>query len=95
MAIALVPACFLPFISWMAARELGFMTRHLAIAIPPLYCCLFLWLGRPALWAGWKRLFVQGCLVLGIVQGILFQTVACHGDIPAFLYELFGGAPGG
>ena len=95
VAIALVPACFLLFISWISARELGFMNRHLAICIPSLYCCLFLWLQPPALWAGGKRLFLQGCLAVGIVQGILFQTVACHGDIPAFLYEAFIHAPGG
>jgi len=94
-SIALVPACFLPFISWMSARELGFMSRHLAICIPSLYCCLFLWLQRPALWSRGKRLFLQACLALGVVEGILFQTVACHGDIPAFLYEAFFQASAG
>ena len=74
-AIALVPACFLLFISWLSTREIGFMGRHLAICIPALYCCLFLWLQRSALWVGGRRFLLQTCLALGIAQGILFQTV--------------------
>jgi len=92
-AIALVPACFLPFFSYMSARELGFMSRHLAISIPALYGCLFLWLQGSESWSRGNRLFVRACLVLGIAQGVLFQTVPCHGDIPAFLYELFAHGP--
>jgi len=92
-AIALVPACFLPFISYLSARELGFMSRHLAISIPALYCCLFLWLQGSESWPRGKRLFVRACLVIGIAQGVLFQTLPCHGDIPAFLYDLFVHGP--
>jgi len=92
-AIALVPLCFVPFISCLSARELGFMSRHLAIAIPALYGCLFLWLQGSESWTRGKRLFVQACLALGIAQGVLFQTLPCHGDIPAFLYELFARGP--
>lgn len=92
-AIALIPLCFLPFISYLSARELGFMSRHLAISIPALYACLFLWLQGSESRPRGNPLFIQACLALGIAQGLLFQTVPCHGDIPAFLHELFAHGP--